>query len=87
MRLVSLRPLKCGSRFVTALFFLAALIFPAAGEPAPSPNAQSDGLIEWGTSAAPGGSSVPLSEKPLTGSDDQQGNDGQIEGDGMQCLR
>jgi lipoprotein-anchoring transpeptidase ErfK/SrfK len=81
---VSLRPLKCGSRFVTAFFFLAALIFPAAAEPAPSPSAQSDELIEWGgnTSAPPGGSSIPLSEKPINGSNDQQGTDGLIEWDG-----
>jgi lipoprotein-anchoring transpeptidase ErfK/SrfK len=86
MRLVvSLRPLKCGSRFVTAFFFLlAALIFPAAAEPAPSPSAQFDELIEWGgnTSAPPGGSSIPLSEKPINGSNDQQGTDGLIEWDG-----
>jgi lipoprotein-anchoring transpeptidase ErfK/SrfK len=83
MRLiVSLRPLKCGSRLVTVVFFLAALIFPAVGEPAASPSDQSDGLIEWGASAAPEGSSVPLSEKPISGSNDQQDTDGLIEGGG-----
>jgi hypothetical protein len=58
------------------------LISPAAGETAPSPSDQSDGLIEWGTSAAPEGSSVPLSEKPLTGSNDKQGIEGLIEWSG-----
>ena len=64
----TIRPLKWVCRLVAGFLFMAMLIFPADAETPPSPNAQPDGLIEWGhNGSAPAAAST------------QQATDGLIE--------